>query len=45
VVHFLACLFIAGGTFKVVAALSYRFDTWGWVLASGAIDLVLGVLI
>ena len=40
-----ACLFIAGGTFKVVAALSYRFDAWGWVLVSGVIDLALGVLI
>src|SRR5215472_3049402 len=34
-----ACLFIAGGTFKIVAALSYRFGAWGWVLVSGVIDL------
>jgi uncharacterized membrane protein HdeD (DUF308 family) len=40
-----ACLFIAGGTFRIVAALSYRFGAWGWVLVSGIIDLALGVLI
>jgi len=40
-----ACLFIAGGTFKIVAALSYRFGAWGWILVSGVIDLALGVLI
>ena len=40
-----ACLFVAGGTFKIVAALSYRFGAWGWVLVSGFIDLGLGVLI
>ena len=38
-------LFIAGGTFKIVAALSYRFGAWGWILVSGVIDLALGVLI
>ena len=40
-----ACLFVAGGTFKIVAALSYRFGAWGWILVSGVIDLALGVLI
>jgi uncharacterized membrane protein HdeD (DUF308 family) len=40
-----ACVFIAGGTFKVVAALSYRYGAWGWVLVSAVIDLALGVLI
>jgi uncharacterized membrane protein HdeD (DUF308 family) len=40
-----ACLFIAGGTFKIVAAPTYRFGAWGWVLVSGLIDLALGVLI
>jgi uncharacterized membrane protein HdeD (DUF308 family) len=41
----LACLLTVGGTFKIVAALSYRFEGWGWPLLSGVIDLVLGVLI
>ena len=41
----LACLFMVGGVFKILAALSYRFEGWGWPLVSGVIDLVLGVLI
>lgn len=41
----LACLLLVGGIFNVVAALSYRFAGWGWTLASGAIDIVLGVMI
>jgi uncharacterized membrane protein HdeD (DUF308 family) len=41
----MACFFMVGGVFKIVAALSYRFAAWGWPLASGIIDLALGVLI
>jgi uncharacterized membrane protein HdeD (DUF308 family) len=41
----LACLLMVGGVFKIVAALTYRFAAWGWALASGAIDLLLGILI
>jgi uncharacterized membrane protein HdeD (DUF308 family) len=41
----IAGFLMAGGIFKVVAALSYRFAAWGWSLASGIIDLILGVLI
>jgi uncharacterized membrane protein HdeD (DUF308 family) len=40
----LACLLMLGGIFKIVAALNYRFAAWGWPLASGIIDLALGVL-
>jgi uncharacterized membrane protein HdeD (DUF308 family) len=40
-----ACLLMVGGIFKIVAALSHRFEAWGWPLASGIIDLALGVLI
>jgi uncharacterized membrane protein HdeD (DUF308 family) len=40
-----ASFLMVGGIFKIVAALSYRFATWGWPLLSGIIDLVLGVLI
>jgi uncharacterized membrane protein HdeD (DUF308 family) len=40
-----ACFLMVGGIFKIVAALSYRFGAWGWPLASGIIDLILGVLI
>jgi uncharacterized membrane protein HdeD (DUF308 family) len=41
----IACFLMVGGIFKIVAALSYRFGAWGWSLASGVIDLLLGVLI
>src|SRR5262249_2159922 len=41
----LACMLMVGGVFKVVAALSYRFETWGWVLVSGVIDFILAVMI
>ena len=41
----LACLLMVGGIFKIVAALSHRFEAWGWPLLSGVIDLILGVMI
>jgi uncharacterized membrane protein HdeD (DUF308 family) len=41
----LACLLMVSGIFKIVAALSYRFGAWGWPLASGIIDVILGVMI
>jgi uncharacterized membrane protein HdeD (DUF308 family) len=40
-----ACFLIVGGVFKIVGSLSYRFDAWGLPMASGMIDLVLGLLI
>ena len=40
-----ACFLMVGGIFKIVAALSYRFGAWGWALASGVIDVILGVMI
>ncbi len=40
-----ASLFLVGGSFKIVAALSYRFAHWGWPLLSGIIDIVLGGMI
>ena len=40
-----ACFLMVGGIFKIVAALSYRFGAWGWPLASGILDLILGLLI
>jgi uncharacterized membrane protein HdeD (DUF308 family) len=40
-----ACFLMVGGLFKIIAAVSYRFAAWGWSLASGIIDLLLGVLI
>jgi uncharacterized membrane protein HdeD (DUF308 family) len=40
-----ACFLMASGVFKIVAAVAYRFAAWGWSLASGVIDLILGVMI
>lgn len=41
----LAVLLLVGGIFNIVAALSYRFTGWGWLLARGVIDVVLGLLL
>jgi len=41
----LASFLFVGGTFKAVAAVAQRFEGWGWMLLSGAIDVVLGVMI
>ena len=40
-----ACFLMVGGIFKVVAAVAYRFAAWGWSLAGGIIDVILGVMI
>jgi uncharacterized membrane protein HdeD (DUF308 family) len=41
----IAAFLLVDGIFKIVAALSYRFAAWGWPLASGIIDVILGLLI
>jgi uncharacterized membrane protein HdeD (DUF308 family) len=41
----LASFLFVGGIFKAVAAIAHRFEGWGWLLLSGAIDIALGVLI
>ncbi len=41
----LACFLMVGGFFKIVAAVVYRFAAWGWSLAGGIIDVLLGVMI
>ena len=40
-----ACFLLVGGILKVVSAVAYRFAAWGWSLAGGIIDVILGVLI
>ena len=40
-----ACFLIVGGAFKIVAATSCQFSAWGWPLASGLIDVILGIMI
>jgi uncharacterized membrane protein HdeD (DUF308 family) len=41
----LAVFFFVEGLFRVVAALAGRFRHWGWMLLSGLVTLLLGVLI
>ena len=41
----LVCFLMIGGIFKIVAAATYRFAAWGWSLACGIIDVVLGLMI
>jgi uncharacterized membrane protein HdeD (DUF308 family) len=41
----LASLFIVGGAFRAVAAARLRFPQWGWTALSGAISVVLGVML
>ena len=41
----LASFLFVGGIFKAVAALAHRFGSWGWLLLSGVIDVVLGIMI
>jgi uncharacterized membrane protein HdeD (DUF308 family) len=40
-----ACFLMVEGIFTIVAALTYRFGAWGWSLASGVVDLILGIMI
>ncbi|MDP3182850.1 MAG: HdeD family acid-resistance protein [Desulfobaccales bacterium] len=41
----LAVLFMVAGLFRIIAALMMRFPHWGWLLLSGGVTLVLGLLI
>jgi uncharacterized membrane protein HdeD (DUF308 family) len=41
----LACVLMAGGLFRIIGSVMYRFPHWGWVLVGGIINLVLGIMI
>jgi uncharacterized membrane protein HdeD (DUF308 family) len=41
----LAVFFVASGLFRIVASAKLQFSGWGWGVLSGAVSLVLGVLI
>jgi uncharacterized membrane protein HdeD (DUF308 family) len=41
----LAAFLFVGGLFRIIAALTERFPHWGWLLLSGVISLLLGILI
>ena len=41
----LATLFLAGGLFRIGAAVVLRLPNWGWALAGGIVTALLGVII
>lgn len=41
----LASFYTVAGVFRIIGALTTRFQHWGWVLTSGIISLLLGILI
>lgn len=41
----IAALFLVGGLYRLVTALRYRFDHWGWVFFNGLAATLLGILI
>jgi uncharacterized membrane protein HdeD (DUF308 family) len=42
---FIAIALIVGGLFRIVLSVTNHFHSWGWVLLSGIISLILGVMI
>ncbi len=41
----LAFLFITQGALRLILALTKRFEHWGWVVASGILGIILGIMI
>lgn len=41
----LAGIFLVSGVFRIVIATAVRFHNWGWELAGGLLNVVLGMLI
>lgn len=41
----LAAFYTVSGLFKIISSLSQRYAQWGWVLFSGIVSLILGLLI
>lgn len=41
----LAAFYTVSGLFKIISSLSQRYSQWGWVLFSGIVSLLLGLLI
>jgi len=41
----IAFFFMVGGIMRVVAALSMKFSNWGWVVISGLVTFILGLMI
>jgi uncharacterized membrane protein HdeD (DUF308 family) len=40
-----SALLLAIGLFRVIGAVWYRFPQWGWVALSGAISILLGLML
>ncbi len=40
-----AAFLLVGGITRIVAALSHQFAGWGWLMAGGIIDVILGIMI
>lgn len=43
--YILAVFFVAGGLVRIVFALTGRYSGWFWMLLSGTISLILGIMI
>ncbi len=41
----LAIFFLVSGVFWIISALMLRYPSWGWTLLSGAVNLLLGLVI
>lgn len=41
----LAALYLMSGVFRVIVALVLRYPNWGWVLVSGLVTFLLGLLL
>ncbi len=41
----LAVFYTVSGLFKIVAAIAHRYAQWGWLLFSGIVSLILGLMI
>lgn len=38
-------VFVVSGLFKIITSLVHRFEQWEWVVFSGVISLILGILV
>lgn len=41
----IAALLLVGGLIRLVSALRFRFENWGWVVFNGFVSVLLGLLI
>jgi uncharacterized membrane protein HdeD (DUF308 family) len=41
----IGALFVVSGAFKIIGAIFSRVEHWGWILFSGIVSLILGIMI